>query len=79
LEPTERLNELLEGRVSSWVDEIRAIQGKTRLSWRILRELNRTILSVPEGLAYEAYHVLLDVRLWRRWRHLQANHLANKD
>jgi len=44
-----------------------------------LRELNRTILSVPEGLAYEAYHVLLDVRLWRRWRHLQANHLANKD
>jgi len=79
LEPTERLNELLEGRVSSWVDEIRAIQGKTRLSWRILRELNRTILSVPEGLAYEAYHVLLDARLWRRWRHLQANHLANKD
>jgi Sulfotransferase domain len=79
LEPTERLNELLEGRVSSWVDEMRTIQGKTRLSWRILRELNRTILSVPEGLAYEAYHALLDVRLWRRWRNLQAIHLASKD
>ena len=37
LEPTERLNELLEGRVSSWVEEMRAIRGKTRLSWRILK------------------------------------------
>lgn len=68
LEPTERLNELLEGRVSSWVEELRTIRAKTRLSWRILRELNRAILSVPEGLAYEAYHTVLDVRLWRRWR-----------
>jgi len=76
LEPTERLNELLEGRVSSWVDEMRTIRGKTRLSWRILRELNRAILSVPEGLAYEAYHAVLDVRLWRRWRRLQAADLC---
>jgi len=74
LEPTERLNELLEGRISTWVDEMRRIRGRTRLSWRILRELNRTILSVPEGLAYEAYHAVLDVRLWRRWRRLQAAH-----
>ena len=28
LEPVERLNELLEGRVSSWVDEMRTIRGK---------------------------------------------------
>jgi hypothetical protein len=76
LEPTERLNELLQGRVSSWVDEMRAIRGKTRLSWRILKEINRTILSVPEGLAYEAYHAVLDVRLWRRWRRLRAAHLC---
>jgi hypothetical protein len=64
LEPTERLNELLAGRVSSWVDEMRSIHGKTRLSWRILREVNRNVLSVPEGLAYEAYHAFLDIRLW---------------
>jgi len=76
LEPTERLNEVLEGRVSTWVDEMRAIRGRTRLSWRIMRELNRTVLSVPERLAYEAYHALLDVRLWRRWRRLQATHLC---
>ena len=41
LEPTERLNELLEGRVSNWVEEMRTIRGKARLSWRLLREVNR--------------------------------------
>ena len=29
------------------------------------------MLSVPERLAYEAYHVVLDLRLWLRWRHLE--------
>jgi hypothetical protein len=77
LKPTERLNELLEGRVAGWVDEMRTIRGNTRLSWRILRELNRTILSVPEGLAYEAYHAVLDVKLWQRWRRLQEPFASN--
>ena len=63
LEPTERLDELLEGKISTWVEELRDIRGRTRLSWRLLKELNRTILSIPEGLAYEAYHAILDVRL----------------
>ena len=79
LEPTERLNELLEGRVSSWVDEMRTIRGKARLSWRILREVNRTVLSVPERLAYEAYHVVRDVRLWWRWRHFQRSYVSDGD
>jgi hypothetical protein len=74
--PTERLNDFLDGRVSSWVEELRDIRGRTRLSWRILRELNRTILSIPEELAYGAYHLFLDVKLWRRWQHLQATHLC---
>jgi hypothetical protein len=77
LKSTERLNELLDGRVSSWVDEMRTIQGKTRLSWRILREVNRTVLSVPERLAYETYHVVLDVRLWWRWRQLQRSYVSD--
>ena len=79
LEVTERLNELLEGRVSSWVDEMRTIRGKTRLSWRILRQVNRTMLSIPERLAYEAYHAVLDVRLWWRWRHLQRSYVSDGD
>jgi hypothetical protein len=76
LGPTERLNDLLQGRVSSWVDEMRTIRGTTRLSWRILRDLNRTILSAPEWLAYEAYHAILDVRLRRRWRQFQRTHAS---
>lgn len=74
LEPTIRLNELLEGRVSNWVEEMRAIRGKTRLSWRILQEVNRSVLSLPEKLAYKAYHVGLDARLWLRWRQLQRSY-----
>ena len=79
LEPTERLNELLQGRVSSWVDEMRAIRGKARVSWRILREVNRTVLSVPERFAYEAYHAVLDLRLWWRWRHFQRSYISDGD
>jgi hypothetical protein len=75
LEPTERLNNLLGGQVSTWVDEMRTIRGKTRLSWRVLGELNRMLLSVPEGLAYEAYHAVLDLRLWLRWRRLQRSYV----
>jgi sulfotransferase family protein len=71
LESTERLNERLDGRVSKWVGELRDIRGRTRLSWRILKELNR-ILCTPERVAYNAYHAVLDVRLWRRWRQFQA-------
>jgi len=73
LEPTERLNELLDGRVSNWVYEMRTIRAGTRLSWRILRELN-VILSVPERLAYETYHAALDLRLWWRWQQLQKQY-----
>jgi len=77
LEPTERLNELLEGRVSSWVEEMRAIRGKARLSWRLLRELNLAVLSIPEKLAYEGYHAVLDVKLWLRWRQLRRSYIQN--
>jgi len=79
LEPTERLNELLGGRVSDWVAEMRAIRSKVRLSWRILRELNLVFLSFPERLAYEAYHLVLDGRLWWRWQHLKTEYVANVD
>jgi Sulfotransferase family len=76
LKPTEKLNQVLKGRVTHWVDDLRTIKGKTRLSWRILKELNRSVLSVPEALAYQAYHVVLDVRLRRRWQHIQATRLC---
>jgi hypothetical protein len=74
LEPTKRLNELLQGRVSSWVEDMRTIRSKTRLSWRILKEMNRTLLAPPERLAYEAYHAVLDLKFWLRWRRLQKSY-----
>ena len=77
LEPTEHLNDLLQGKVANWVDEMREIRGNTRLSWRILRELNRTLLALPERLAYEAYHAVLDLRFWLRWPQLQKAYISN--
>jgi hypothetical protein len=77
LDPTERLNELLQGRISSWVDELHAIRGKTRLSWHIMSEVNRTLLAVPERLAYETYHAILDLRLWFRWRQFQKSYSSD--
>jgi hypothetical protein len=50
---TEQLNDLLGGRVLHWVEEMRTIRGKTRPSWRILKEVNRILLSLPERLAYD--------------------------
>jgi hypothetical protein len=79
LETTERLNKFLEGRVASWVDEMREIRGKTRLSWRILREVNRAVLSVPENVGYEAYHAVLDVKLWVRWQRLQTSYVSGRN
>jgi len=57
---------------------MRELRGKTQLSWRILKEVNRAVLSVSEKLAYEAYHAALDVRLWLRWQQLQASHVSGR-
>jgi hypothetical protein len=79
LEPTQRLNELLQGRVSHWVNELRNIAGETRFRWRMLRHLNRSVLSVPETLAYEAYHVVLDLRLLLRWQQLRSLYRSQRE
>jgi hypothetical protein len=79
LEPTKRLNELLQGQVSSWVEELKSIRGKTRVSWQILREVNRSVLSIPERLAYEAYHAVLDLRLLSHWRQLYRSYASGRD
>jgi len=79
LEPTERLNELLQGRVSHWVDDLKKIRGKTRISWRVLKEVNRALLSMPEKLAYQAYHVFLDIRFRFRWQQLARSYASGGD
>ncbi len=77
LKPTERLNDLLEGRVSGWVEELRTIASDKRPSWRVLREVNRTVLALPERMAYEAYHMVRDARLRLRWNKLRRQYVRN--
>jgi hypothetical protein len=77
--PTERLNELLQGQVSRWVDDLREIGAQGRFSWRLLKYLNRAVLSIPETLAYEAYHVALDTRLLLRWKQLRSVYPSQQD
>lgn len=55
LESTKRLNELLDGRVSHWVETMAQDASRSTFSRRLLREFNRSILSLPEKLAYAAY------------------------
>jgi Sulfotransferase family len=77
LEPTEQLNNLLDGQVSEWVEDLRSLSGRTQPSWRILREVNQKLLSVPERLAYEGYHAALDAKMWLRWRGLRGSYAAS--
>lgn len=76
LKGTEELNAILDGRVSHWVNEIRIIRGRTRPSWRLLKEVNRVLFGFSERIAYEAYHAILDIRLWKRWRQLRRSYSA---
>lgn len=78
LEPTEHLNDLLEGRVSDWVEELRSLSGRTRRNWRILREVNQKLLSIPENLAYESYHVIRDAKMSLRWSRLRRSYAGSR-
>lgn len=68
---TERLNRLLNGTVSNWVVELRDVAAQSRPGWRILREVNRALIALPERIAYESYHVFIDVRMRQRWHQLR--------
>jgi hypothetical protein len=70
LEPMERLNDQLDGRISHWVAELRELSSGRHMSWRLIREVNRHLLSLPERLAFSSYDIKRDVHLWLRWRKL---------
>ena len=72
LKPTEQLNEMLEGRVTNWVEEMRVLRSRRRPGWKLLEAVNRILFALPERTAYEAYHAALDVRLCLRWRRIRA-------
>jgi hypothetical protein len=65
-----RLNARLEGRISHWVDELDTLAREGRLNWRVQRQVNRLVMSMPERLAFAIYDRWRDARLARRWRSL---------
>jgi hypothetical protein len=76
LESTRQLNDALGGRVSHWVDAMAQAAGGRTVSRRLLRELNRCVLSLPERLAYAAYDARRNAALVRRLRELTRSDLA---
>jgi hypothetical protein len=54
-ESVAELNDMLGGRVTGWLRDIDATLADGRGSWRLLRQVNKGIFSVPEKLAYAAY------------------------
>jgi len=71
LEPTQRLNELLGGRVTPWVEEMRA-RSEGRISWRLLRALNRGLYAAPYLALYAPFAAWREQRFQSRWRALGA-------
>ena len=59
LEPTRQLNDYLGGAVSHWVERLREDAAHSTGSRRLMRALNRTVLTLPHRIAYTLYD-------WRR-------------
>jgi hypothetical protein len=70
LEPTRRLNDALDGRVSHWVEQMEQTAAEATPSRRMLRLVNRAILSLPDRLAYAAYDAKRNRALERRFNEL---------
>ena len=70
LEPTRRLNDRLDGRLSGWVESMEEAVGNPASSWRIGRAFNRWIGRRPEQCAFAVYDFLNERRLARSWRRI---------
>jgi hypothetical protein len=63
-----QLNDLLGGRVTRWLTALDQTSAEAPLSWRVVRAVNKWVLSVPEKLAYAGYDAWRDLRLAARSR-----------
>jgi hypothetical protein len=69
-EAVRRLNDLLAGRVTKWLTAIDQTMAEAPLTWRMLRSVNKWVLSVPEKIAYAGYDSWRDLRLASRSREI---------
>lgn len=74
LDSTRRLNDRMNGRVSTWVQSMEDAVEHPRTLWRLRRAWERGIGAMPERCAYLGYDWILRQRLARRWKviHKQA-------
>jgi hypothetical protein len=73
LEPTQRLNDRLNGQLSHWVEDLKAHASAAKPSWRLYRALNRHVLTVPERVAYSVYSTQRSNRMRRKYDELLAD------
>ncbi len=71
-----RLNDLLGGRCTHWLEAMDQTLAETQPSWWLLRGLNKYVLSVPEKVAYASYDAWRDWCLAGRRREILAHHTA---
>lgn len=62
------LDRMLEGRVAHWVRELESTARTGTLRWRVRGALNRTLLSLPERVAFAGYERLRHRKSERRWQ-----------
>jgi hypothetical protein len=63
-----RLNDLLGGRVTKWLASLDQTLAEAPLTWRVVRAVNKWVLSLPEKIAYAGYDGWRDLRLASRSR-----------
>ena len=71
LEPTQRLNDRLEGQVNHWVRQMQDITARPApLSWRTLRTVHRTMFRWPKRAAFGAFHLAREAKLAKAYRRI---------
>ena len=70
LEPTRRLNDRLEGRLSRWVESMEQAVGSASSTWRLGRAFNLWVARRPEQVAFALYDRINEMRLARSWRRI---------
>jgi hypothetical protein len=73
LDPVQRLNERLNGRVDHWVRQMKEIIARrVPLSWQCRRITNRAVVRWPERIGFITYDSLREWRLSRSYQRIAA-------
>jgi hypothetical protein len=65
-----QLNQRLDGRIDSWVTDMEQASRGGSPGWKLKRQLNRLIFSMPEKIAYAGYERLKQRKLDKKWKQM---------